>query len=260
MFTSFNLTEKTAWITGASYGIGRGIAMELADRGCNVAISARSEGKLEELADEIGREQAEVVPLDVTNKKQNHEAVQQVLDRFGQIDIALLNAGTSEYVDLGTPEDFDAELIERITRINYLGMIYGVEAVLPSLAESEDSLLVGMSSSASYAPLPRAAAYGASKVAIKHSFESLRFSLERFDVPVSVICPGFVETPLTDKNEFPMPCLISVEQASKYIADGIQSKKAEIHFPKRFTYFVKALTLLPGPIFRWLMGFLPKKR
>ena len=255
---SYSLSGKRIWITGASSGIGKYLAELFSERGARVALSARSEGKLKNISDSLPNDSL-VLPLDVTNRAGNHEVLEVVEDQWEGLDCVLLNAGTSEYVDLDSPSDFDAELVERITRINYLGMVYGVEASLPLLEKSPDPYLVAMSSSAAYGPLPRAEAYGASKSAIKYFFESLRYDLQEFDIPVSVICPGFVKTPLTDKNEFPMPFLISPEDAAERIVSGMRKQKVEIHFPRRFTLLVKLLNLLPGALYRWLIGTLLKR-
>src|SRR5208283_1068544 len=120
-----------------------------------------------------------------------------------------------------------------------VGIANGIEAVLPVLRNSPHAQLVGMSSTLAYGPLPRAEAYGASKAAIRYLLEGLRIDLAAEHIPVSVVCPGFVKTPLTDRNDFPMPCLIGVEEAARRIVDGVAAQTAEIHFPKRFSLTYK---------------------
>jgi short-subunit dehydrogenase len=133
-------------------------------------------------------------------------------------------------------------------RINVETMAHSIEAVLPALRRSNSPHLVGIGSSAAYVPLPRAEAYGTSKAAIAYLIDTLRITLRPFGIDVSLVCPGFVKTPLTDLNDFPMPFLITTEQASESIRKGIAKKQAEIHFPKKFTFILKAASLLP----RWL--------
>jgi len=124
-------------------------------------------------------------------------------------------------------------------------MVYAIEAALPLLRQSKAAHIVGMSSTAYYVGLPRSEAYGSSKAAIAHMLNALRISLSSENIPVSVICPGFVETPLTDKNDFPMPGKITAEEAAVYICKGIAKQAEEIHFPKVFSFIMKVLSALP---------------
>jgi short-subunit dehydrogenase len=141
---------------------------------------------------------------------------------------------------------FDSELFSRVMRINVESMAISIEGVLPLLRKGKGRHLVAVGSSASFLPLPRAEAYGASKAAIKYLTDTLRVDLYPEDIFVSLVCPGFVKTPLTDKNDFPMPFRISVEEASQRIRNGIAGRKREIHFPKRFTFLLKLLSTLPA--------------
>ena len=136
---------------------------------------------------------------------------------------------------------------------NYLSMVYGIEAALPYLRRSESALLVGMSSSVAWQGLPRGMAYSASKAAIRNMLQGLRIELAAESILVSCICPGFVKTPLTDKNDFPMPAMISAKAAAEIIARQLQRKIAEIHFPKRFTWPLKLISLLPQAISRRIL-------
>ncbi len=165
---------------------------------------------------------------------------------MGGLDIAFLNAGICEYVDVAT---FDSAVFERTMKTNFLSMVYGIEAMLPLLREGRQPQLIGMSSTVAYRGLPRAEAYGASKAAIKHLFESLQIDLQRDGIAVSVVCPGFVRTPLTDRNDFPMPFLVEVDEAARRIVDGIEARRPEIHFPKRFSIPFKLLALLPHRLY-----------
>ena len=214
-----------------------------------MAITGRNEVALKGLVRELG-DNTLVLPFDVTNRESNHEAVTLIKQEWGGLDIAFFNAGTAEYVEL---DNFDAEIFERTIQNNFLSMVYGIEAVLPMLRQSTSAQLGGMSSTVSFAGIPRAEAYGASKAAIRNMLQGLRIHLLREGVNVFTVCPGFVKTPLTDKNDFPMPMIIEADEAAKIIADGILKRKAEIHFPKRFSLPYKLLSSLPASLYTKLM-------
>ena len=237
---------RRVWVTGASAGIGRAVVVELARRGATVIASARNEQALNDLARECGGERVVVLPLDVTDRQANLRATDAIRQRLGGLDIAFFNAGICEYVDVAT---FDSAVFERTMKTNFLSMVYGIEAMLPLLRGGRQPQLIGMSSTVAYRGLPRAEAYGASKAAIKHLFESLQIDLQRDGIAVSVVCPGFVRTPLTDRNDFPMPFLVEVDEAARRIVDGIEARRPEIHFPKRFSIPFKLLALLPHRLY-----------
>ena len=197
-----SLNARRVWVTGASTGIGRAVTLELVRRGATVFASARNESALNELVRDCGGDRVTALPFDVTDRAANQRAVNDMHRRAGGLDIAVLNAGTCEYVDVAA---FDSALFERTIRTNFLSMVYGIEAALPLLRRSPAPQLVGMSSTVAYRGLPRSEAYGASKAAIKNLFESLQVDLAPEGISVSVVCPGFVRTPLTDRNDFPMP-------------------------------------------------------
>lgn len=238
------LNDRRVWVTGASSGIGKALACELADRGSIVIASGRNEERLEETCAHRN-DLMHALPLDITDKAANRKAADWIEEKFGGLDISVLNAGTCEYVDA---RKFDSELVERVTRINYMGFVYGVEVSLDLLRKGRDPYLVGMSSTVAYAGLPRAEAYGSTKAAIRHFLQSLRVDLTPEGMDVSVICPGFVETPLTDLNDFPMPMRITKERAAKYIADGMRRRKHEIAFPPLFAFILKSIAALPSSV------------
>ena len=241
-----SVKDLLVWVTGASVGIGRAVVTELARRGAKVVASARNEQALNQLAADCLPRTVHVLPLDVTDRQANLRAAETIQQRFGGLDIAFFNAGTCEYVDMA---NFDSALFERTMQTNFLSMVYGIEAVLPLLRTSREAQLVGMSSTVAYRGLPRTEAYGASKAAIKHLFESLQIDLKQEGISVSVVCPGFVRTPLTDRNDFPMPFRVEAEEAAKQIVDGMEAKTPEIHFPKRFSIPFKLLSLLPNRLY-----------
>lgn len=226
-------------VTGATSGIGRQLAIDYQRLGHEVWAVGRNEKALIELAAKglhTGR-------VDLTDR-------QTALEWFAgleSLDLAILNAGTCEYIDL---PDFDSALVSRVMRANVESLAISIEGVLPLLRRGDNPHLVGVGSSASYVPLPRAEAYGASKAAVAYMLETLRIDLARENITVSLVSPGFVKTPLTDRNDFPMPMRVSIEQACEAIRRGIAKKHLEIHFPKRFTLSLKVLSLLPRRL--WL--------
>lgn len=230
-------------ITGATSGIGRQLALDYHAAGHEVWALGRNKAALDNLSSQglhIGR-------VDLTDR----EAVLDYFSTMDSIDVAILNAGTCEYVDL--PE-FDSRMVQRVMRSNVESLAVSIEAVLPLLRNGTSPLLAVVGSSAAYLPLPRAEAYGGSKAAVAYLVDTLRIGLAKEKITVSLICPGFVKTPLTDLNDFPMPFRISVEEASSSIRHGLSKRKSEIHFPKRFTYMLKLLSYLPRPIWTKIAG------
>ncbi len=221
-------------ITGATSGIGRQLALDYHRDSHEVWALGRNQDAL----DELSLEGMHAVRLDLEDR-------QATLDWFAAmnpIDLAILNAGSCEYVNL---PDFDSTLVSRVMRTNVESLAVCIEGVLPLLRQGERPHLVAVGSSAAYVPLSRAEAYGASKAAIEYMIRTLRIDLFQENIDVSLVCPGFVKTPLTDRNDFSMPFRISADDASRRIRRGIEKRQLEIHFPKRFTYFLKALSLIP---------------
>lgn len=221
-------------ITGATSGIGKQLALDYHDEGHNVWALGRNTQKLADLAEKG----ISTGVLDLLDR----DATLSWFSGLGPIDLAILSAGSCEYMDM---PHFDSALFARVMRVNVESMANSIEGVLPLLLRSSDPHLVGVGSSAAYAPLPRAEAYGASKAAVAYLMDTLRITLRKQNIAVSLVCPGFVKTPLTDRNDFSMPFLISTAEASRQIRAGISKKKAEIHFPKRLTLTLKGLSILP---------------
>ena len=228
-------------ITGATSGIGKQLALDYKDQGHQVWALGRNEKALQELQ----ARGMQTGQLDLTNSDQSLEW----FDKLSHIDLAILNAGNCEYIDL---PNFDSGSVQRVMRANVDSLAISIEGVLPLLRKSGSGHLAIVGSSAAYIPLPRAEAYGASKAAVAYMANSLRIDLKREGIPVSLICPGFVKTPLTDLNDFDMPFRVSTKEASTAIWEGLKKGKAEIHFPKRFTLFIKLLSLLPTPVWTQL--------
>ncbi|MCB2155449.1 SDR family NAD(P)-dependent oxidoreductase [bacterium] len=240
---------RRIWITGASTGIGAACAKEFARRGAYVALSARSEEKLSKLAKALGP-RAFAAPCDVTDKESLKEVVARITNKMGGIDTAFLNAGTWQDMDL---DQFDSALFEHIMTVNYLGLVHGIEAVLPELMRSKSGHLVGMSSSVAYRGMPRAEAYCASKSAVRAMLQGLRCQLKPHDIPTTIVMPGFVKSPLTDRNDFAMPFLMETSDAARIIADGIAKRRSEIKFPWQFILMMKLMAHLPDSTYTALM-------
>lgn len=226
-------------ITGATSGIGRQLALDYSKEGHTVWAVGRNRQQLLELT----KNNIKTIEVDLLNRDETLTSLRQP----EQIDLAILSAGSCEYIDM---PHFDSALVARVMRINIETMAHSIEGVLPLLRKSKAPHLSLLGSSAAYLPLPRAEAYGASKAAIAYMADTLRISLYREGIHVSLVCPGFVKTPLTDKNDFPMPFITSTKDASNAIRKGIARKKKEIHFPKRFTYLLKAFSILPRSLWQ----------
>jgi len=237
---------KVAWITGAGKGIGRAVALKLARSGWTVGASARTRSDLDALAAEAPPGAVRPFPLDITDPAATEKVVADIERELGGIDLALLNAGT--YLPTGV-QPFDLTAFRYQFDINVTGTLNGLAALVPRLTSRYRGHVAVVSSVAGYRGLPRAAAYGATKAALINMCEALRVELEPTGVSVSVICPGFVRTPLTDKNEFPMPFLISAEEAAEYIVRGLAARRFEIAFPPLFAWMMKILRILPDQIF-----------
>lgn len=248
--TNNYFTDKKIWITGASSGIGKALAIHLDKLGATLALSGRNETALASLKQSLKSTKHIVVTFDVTNKEANIDAANTINQQLGGIDIVILNAGISEYSDI---ENFNSDVYEKLIKTNYLSVIYGIEGALPHLKQSSHPHIAGMCSIASYAGLPQSSPYTASKAAVRNVLQGLRFDLERYNTPVSTVCPGFIKTPLTDKHNFKMPFIMPPEKAAKLICKGIAKQKHEIHFPKIMSFGQKLLASLPSKLYHKLV-------
>jgi NAD(P)-dependent dehydrogenase (short-subunit alcohol dehydrogenase family) len=243
--------DGLAWITGASTGIGRAVAEELARRGWTVAVSARSADKLDELAAAWpGR--IIVAPCDVTDAAAVAALVAGLEAAHGRIALTFLNAGIS--IPIKTP-DIDLRAVRRIIDLNVLGVFNCLAALLPAMSARGTGQVAICASIAGYGGLPNASAYCASKAAMISTAQSVAIEMRGRGVLVQVVNPGFVDTPLTAKNDFPMPFLMAPEQAARRCCDGFQRGGFEITFPRRFAFMLKVLNALPYGAYVRLLAF-----
>ncbi len=247
------LEDSTIWLTGASSGIGEALARRLARIPCRLAISARRADVLEKLAGELNEGPATVraFPLDVTDRDAVRQTTDAIAGAFGPVDVLIANAGTYKPDD---PEHFDAEICDDTMRLNFSGAVYCIEAVMPAMIERRSGYIVGVSSLVGYRGLPRASAYGASKAALINFLEALRFGLHHHGVQVSIVNPGFVKTPLTDKNDFEMPFLMPADRAVEVMVRGMERGKKEIYFPWQLAWIFKLMRVLPFPLYHRLIA------
>lgn len=236
------MDSKLAWITGAGTGIGRAVAIRLAQEGWTVAISARTLAHLEEVAAQMPDRIYPFV-LDVTDNDAVLNTYALIEDRLGAISLAMLNAGTYKR---DSAFDFDSKRFSETVDVNLIGTVRCLSAIMPHMLERQSGRILVVASVAGYTGLPGAAAYGATKAALINMCEALHPELSNNNVVLSVVNPGFVDTPLTQQNDFPMPFMISEAQAAEHIMRGLQSSRFEIAFPWKMVLATKFLALLPA--------------
>lgn len=239
--TDYDWKGKNVWITGASSGIGRILAVKLAKLGCTVIISARRLDALEEVATNAPQQ---IIPLelDVSDPSQRDQFRERLANRVESIDIALFVAGVVEYED---KLDFDIERYHEVMDVNFLGLVNSVAIAMPLLKKSKHKpYIVGVTSLTVLAGFPRAEIYGASKAAADYFLKALRMDLDNKQFDLSIIRPGFVKTPMTSTNDFPMPFIMSAEEAADRIISAMEKRKLFVNFPKRFSFLLKSLSSL----------------
>lgn len=236
--------ERVAMITGASTGLGRGLALALAREGWRVGLLARRKELLDELALEIEGlgSRAASLPVDVTDRNALHAALRTGEEALGPTRLLVANAGISGSLGSGV---VDGERMARVLDVNLRGMIYAVEAVLPGMLERGEGQLVGVSSLAGIRGLPTAPVYSASKAAMDTFLEGLRVGLRGSGVTVTVIRPGFVKTPMTEKVSHPMPFLMELDDAVEAMMKAIRRRRRSVAFPLPLALIIKAGSLLP---------------
>ena len=248
------MNKKTIWITGGSTGIGKALAIKFSNKGWNVAISARRVELLDELSNQ--HENITAFPLDVTNKIKCNEVFNQIINKYTNLDICFFSTGTW---NPKKEKDIDVEQIEEVFKVNFFGTVNSIKAVEQFFKNQKSGIITIVSSIAGYRGLPNSTGYGPSKSALNNLAESLYFDFKRFNVRVCLVSPGFIKTPMTDKNDFKMPFLKTPEYAANKIYDGLINKNNfEIHFPKVLTVMLKILSFLPSKIYFSLVGKLTK--
>ena len=248
------MNKKTIWITGGSTGIGKALAVKFASKGWNVAVSARREELLNELSDQY--ENISAFPLDVTDKQKCAEVFDQIKKKYEDIDICFFSTGTW---NPKKEKEIDVEQIEEVFKINFFGTVNTIKAVEQYFRERKKGTITIVSSIAGYRGLPNSTGYGPSKSALNNLAESLYFDFKRFGVRVCLVSPGFIKTPMTDKNDFKMPFIKTTDYAANKIYDGLINKNVfEIHFPKSLTIILKILSFLPSKLYFSLVGQMTK--
>ena len=248
------MSNKVIWITGASTGIGKALALKFSKNGWIVAISARRKELLEEISS--SNENIYSFPLDVTKIDECNKVFSEIKNKFNNIDICVFSTGTW---NPKKEKEIDVEQIENVMKVNFFGTLNSIKCVENYYKESRKGHISIVSSIAGYRGLPNSTGYGPSKSALNNLAESLYFDFGRYNVRISLISPGFIKTPMTDKNDFKMPFLKSTEYAADKIYNGLVNTNVfEIHFPKQLTLILKILKILPNWLYLWLVKKLTK--
>ena len=241
---------KKIWITGASSGIGKALAIKFSNEGWQVAASARRENLLQELNENNSKIHS--FPLDVTDKNQCKKVFDKIVEKFQTIDVCVFCTGIH---DPQSEKKISEEKIREIMEVNFFGTLNCIMAVNKFFREKNSGHISIVSSVAGYRGLPAASGYCASKAALTSLAESLYFDFKRHNVRISLVNPGFIKTPMTDKNPFPMPMIKSAEYAAEKMFLGLTKKNAfEIHFPLAFTTIMKFLKIMPNWMYFLIVG------
>ena len=242
---------RVAWVTGAGKGLGQQVSLQLAAAGWQVAATSRTAEDLLALANEAENLAGSVhpFPADIIDRDGIDSLVAIIESQIGPLDLAILNAGT--YLRFGL-EDFSAERFARQMAINVNGTVNCLSPVLKRMKNRHEGQIAVVSSLSAHRGLPMASAYGASKAALTNMCEALKPECDIHGVGLSVIHPGFVRTPLTNQNEFPMPFLMAADVAARRLIDGLNKRKFDITFPTGFAWIMKGFRLLPDTVYFWI--------
>jgi NAD(P)-dependent dehydrogenase (short-subunit alcohol dehydrogenase family) len=245
--------DGVAWITGASTGIGRQVALDLATQGYTVAATARGEDRLAALCSDAAGLAGRILPFpaDVTDQAAMADAVAAIEQELGPIVLCIFNAGNYFPVRGAEPKP---ETFVKTYQINVFGVVNGLAPVLARMKARGHGQIAITASVSGYGGLPMASAYGASKAALNNMAAALKFDLDLINIRIQIINPGFIDTPLTEKNDFPMPALMPVDRASQRIVAGLASGGFEITFPRRLSWVLKAANKLPYWLYFPLMA------
>lgn len=239
-------SKKRVWIVGASTGIGAALADALHSRQAKVAVSARSADKLNTMVTRFGASRAISLPLDITKVETIKAAEQELVEAWGGYDLVVFMAG--DYNAMRAWE-IDLDVAKKMIDVNWGGFMNGLSVVIPRFMQAKSGGIALVSSVAGYRGLPKSLIYGPTKAALINLAETMYIDLKEKGLDVYLICPGFVKTPMTDKNDFEMPSLITPEAAALEIINGFEKGEFEIHFPKRFTNMLKILRHLPYSLY-----------
>ena len=236
--------SKVCWITGGGSGIGAELAKILSKNSYIVFISGRTKSKLSNIA----KNNKSIIPVagDVSRLKDCKKIVDTIHKKFRKIDLVILNAAT---YSPGSMENLNVKEIKKVVDINLMGVINCLSSVISEMKKNKGGHLMIVSSPAGYRGLPGAGIYGVTKSAVTFLAETIKLEYEKFNIKVQVVHPGFVKTPMTDKNKFKMPFLITSEKAAHRIADKINTNDFEIYFPKRLLLGMKLLKFLPNKLY-----------
>ena len=241
---------KNIWITGASSGIGKALAIKFANEGWQVAASARRENLLQDLNN--NNPNIHSFPLNVKDESKAKKVFENIIEKFQTVDICVFCTGIHDHE---SEKKLSAEKIRETIETNFFGTLNCIMAVNSYFRERKSGHISIVSSVAAYRGLPTASGYCASKAALTSLAESLYFDFKRYNVRVSVVSPGFIKTPMTDKNKFPMPMIKSPEYAAEKMFIGLTKKNVfEIHFPKAFTMIMKMLKIMPNWLYFLIAG------
>ena len=240
--------QKKIWITGASSGIGKALAEKFAAEGWKVAASARRKEVLDKMS---SHENIFSYPLDVTNQDQIKTSFEKIIEDFKGLDLCVFSSGT---YDPKLEQGINIKQNKFVMETNFFGVLYCINAVENYFKNKKDGHISIVSSVAAYRGLPNSSGYGPSKAALTNLTESLYFDFKKYNVRISLVSPGFIKTPLTDKNDFQMPFIKSPEFAAEKMFDGLTKSKAfEIHFPRALTILLKIFRVLPYKIYLFLI-------
>jgi short-subunit dehydrogenase len=243
---------QIAIVTGASSGIGWALARTLAAEGCKLGLVARRREQLADLAAEIEKAGGTAVytAADVAEREQAVTAIREVAARLGPVDLLIANAGVGAPT---TVEPFNVGDVEKMFRVNVLGIVYSIEAVLPQMLQRRRGHLAAISSIAAYKGLPGESGYTSSKAAVNVFMDGLRVQLRSKGIAVTTICPGFVQTPMTEVNEFKMPWLLRADEAARRIVRALKRKRKVYNFPWQMALFMKFARWAPDWLVERLM-------